>query len=333
MRATGLWIISDGKPGHENQSLGIADAMRRHFPVEVTLKRISQRSPWSWLPPSLVPSADWILDDSSATLTAPWPRLVIANGRQTVPLALMIKKEAGRHCFVTQLQNPKVNAGLFDLVVPPAHDAVTGPNILATQGAPNRVTPAILEERRLDAMHWFAPMEGKRVAVLIGGSNDRYQLGKEEAADLVDRLRRFSLEGGYGLMITTSRRTGAQVADILRQGLADCPAIFYDAATDTDGPNPYPGMLAMADGVIVTADSVSMISEACSSGKPVWIAELPGKGIAKFQKFHNDLYRMGAARRFMGRAEFWQQVVLQEADRIAAEILRRSRLFDLVPGS
>jgi mitochondrial fission protein ELM1 len=119
-------------------------------------------------------------------------------------------------------------------------------------------------------------------------------------------------------MVTTSRRTGARNEEVLHRGLAGLPAEIWDGR----GENPYFGMLALADHVVVTGDSVNMVSEAASTGKPVHVVHLRGRS-AKFARFHETLAAAGIARPFTGALEDWTYTPLAETRRAAAEIRRR----------
>ncbi len=140
-------------------------------------------------------------------------------------------------------------------------------------------------------------------------------------AVLGQQLRALSAQG-YGLLITPSRRTGDENMAILKAALAGCPAFIWDGAGD----NPYFGMLALADALIVTCDSVNMISEACSTGKPVHVLSLPAQGRRgnserdKFARFHRRLESAGKIRFFKGAIENWSYEPLLEMGRVSALI-------------
>ena len=122
-------------------------------------------------------------------------------------------------------------------------------------------------------------------------------------------------------MVTASRRSGAETVAVLRGALAGLSAVFWDGT----GENPYWGYLGLAEAILVTADSVTMVSEAASTGKPVYVIELDG-GSAKFERFHRGLVDAGVTRPFHGRLEFWDYPSVNETAGIAAEIGRRLNL-------
>ena len=310
------WVVSDGRPGMENQCVGLAEAVALPFVV----KRIRPRAPWRWLPPRVWPAPLAALGGPDR-LAPPWPRLMIATGRCTVAPAAAVRSRAAGATFAVQIQNPGIAVSRFDLVVAPRHDRLTAPNVVATRGALHRVTPRRLREAAQAFAPTVARMPRPLVAVLIGGRNRVYRFGAAEARWLAGGLTALA-RGGAGLAVTLSRRTGGAVERVLRDALAGLPSVIWSGA----GANPYYGYLGLADAVVVTCDSVSMISEAAATGKPVWVAYLPG-GSAKFRAFHDNLKRDGVTRGFTGRRlESWTYRPLADTALVAAEVRRRLQL-------
>ncbi|HET8727389.1 MAG TPA: ELM1/GtrOC1 family putative glycosyltransferase, partial [Alphaproteobacteria bacterium] len=136
--------------------------------------------------------------------------------------------------------------------------------------------------------------------------------------DVAEVLSNLARERGLGLMVTPSRRTGADNEAILRARLDGLPAEIWDGT----GENPYFAYLGLADAIIVTADSVNMVCEAASTGKPVYVIELEGES-AKFDAFHESMRRAGITRPFDGRLDDWSYQPLCETERAAAEVWRR----------
>jgi mitochondrial fission protein ELM1 len=120
---------------------------------------------------------------------------------------------------------------------------------------------------------------------------------------------------GGSLMITPSRRTGEANLAILQEGLKGMAAYIWDGKGD----NPYYGMLGLADYVLATCDSVNMVSEACTTGKPVYVIDLPG-GSEKFRRFHQSLRDDGLTRLFTGGVEDWSYPALNDVGLVAARI-------------
>jgi mitochondrial fission protein ELM1 len=308
--APGVWVLHDAKPGMASQALGLAEATGFPF-VE---KRLMVRRPWQWLTPPL-----WVAPLHAATeggrrLGPPWPDLVIGCGRNTVRPALAIREASGGRTLTAQVQDPRYGRGRFDLLVVPEHDRLRGPNVLVTRGAVHRVVPERLaaERRRFPGLEGLPrPVLG----VLIGGANRAYRLDLRRLGEIAESVAAAVRRGGGSALVTPSRRTGAAGLAVLREKLAGVPGMVWDGTGD----NPYFAYLAIADALLVTADSVSMISEAAATGKPVHIIELPG-GDAKFARFHDTMRQAGIIRPFSGEFEHWSYTPLDDTARAGAAL-------------
>ncbi|MCH7930602.1 MAG: mitochondrial fission ELM1 family protein [Proteobacteria bacterium] len=314
MAAETCWVLSDNRPGNENPCLGLAEAVG----LETVVKRFNPRPPWSRLPPRLWFAPFRAPAPGSDPLEPPWPDLLIACGRQTVALSIAIKARSGGRTFTVQLLDPRVAPGRFDLVAAPEHDRLNGSNVISTVGALNRVTTARLAAAAETFGAAVAHLPAPRVAVLIGGPSKHHRMTGAVAAGIGDRLAALARDTGAGLMVTASQRTGRDNAEALRRRLDGVAAVMWDGK----GRNPYFGYLALASAIVVTNDSVAMVSEACTTGKPVHVIELPG-GSAKLDRFHESLRRAGCARPFTGRLEHWRYPPLRETERVGEEVRRR----------
>jgi uncharacterized protein len=305
-----VWVLHDGKAGMASQALGLAEATGFPF-IE---KRLAIRFPWSALPPGF-----WLLPfhaagDAGARLVPPWPDLIIACGRNSAMPALAIKRASGGRTVAAQIQNPSVGNTEFDLFVVPEHDRLRGPQVIVTRGAVHRVTPARLaaERRRFPAL---AAMSRPILSVLIGGTNKAYRLSLQRLGAIAEAVADILRAGGGSALVTPSRRTGEAGLALLRDRLEGLSASIWDGS----GENPYFAYLALADAFLVTADSVSMISEAAATGKPVHILGLDG-GNAKFSRFHAAMQAAGVTRPFVGRIESWSYPVLDDTARAGAAL-------------
>ena len=314
MSAT-IWAVHDGKIGMANQTLGLAEAVAPALGGTVVEKSLVLRAPWRWLPPHawLAPLA--ALDPRGDRLAPPWPDVLISCGRLVAAPARAAKHASGGRIFWVQVQDPGYASGDADLIVMPRHDGDGGANAFVTLGAVHRVTPA----RLADGARRFGPslarLKRPLVAVLLGGDNRVYRLTAARLSTLIEQLVALTKQG-YGIAVTTSRRSGPGLASQLRQAL---PNAFIWSG---DGDNPYFGLLALADAVVVTADSVNMVSEAATTGKPVHIVELDG-GSAKFTRFHTAMRAANATRPFTGTIERWSYPPLDDTARAAVEVARR----------
>ncbi|HEX9466316.1 MAG TPA: mitochondrial fission ELM1 family protein [Alphaproteobacteria bacterium] len=308
------WIITPGEAGFESQGRGLAEALG----VTPIFKRVRAKLPWTWLPGGLWPQPFAALAADSDKLAPPWPDLVISCGRVAAPVALAIKRASGGRTRVAHIQDPRMRLGGFDLIVAPRHDGIVGENVLTTTGA---IHPVTRDKLATAAERWqatFAGLPRPLLGVLIGGNNGRYRLDETATGRIADGLARLAERHGAGIAVTPSRRTGAANEALLRRRLAGVPAVIWDGRGD----NPYLGILALADSLVVTEDSVSMTSEAIATGKPVYVAQLPGRS-RRQERFHEGLRRAGYTRQFNGELASWTYSPPDDTAQAAAECRRR----------
>jgi uncharacterized protein len=317
-----VWVLHDGKAGMASQALGLAEATGLPF-VE---KPLTVRRPWLWLPPQLWLAALRGVRDTAGALRPPWPDLVIGCGRHAAMPVLALRRASGGHTLAVQIQDPRVGRGEFDAMFVPEHDRLRGPRVVVTRGAIHRVTAARLaaERRRFPALEKLPrPVLG----VLIGGANRAYRFGLRRLAEIADAIAALLRTEGGAAVVTPSRRTGPAGVALLRERLAGLPVEVWDGSGD----NPYFAYLAVADALLVTADSISMVSEAAATGKPVHILELTG-GDVKFARFHRAMREAGITRPFAGRIERWSYVPPDDTARAGA-VLREMLQARLAQGA
>jgi mitochondrial fission protein ELM1 len=157
------------------------------------------------------------------------------------------------------------------------------------------------------------------VSVLVGGKNKHQDFTPFLARDFAQKLID-AAQSGHGLAVSFSRRTGQANEAILREALNGFSCYIWDGKTE----NPYLGFLSLSDAIIVTSDSISMLSEACSTGKPVYIYELPNAG-RRHQELVNSLIKTGKARYFKGKVEKWDYTPLAETQKAADFVIETFR--------
>ncbi|WP_417512902.1 mitochondrial fission ELM1 family protein [Minwuia sp.] len=298
----------------ENQCLGLAETMG----ADPEVKRIAVRNPWRSLPPQLWLRPFQALSDTSDPLQPPWPDLLIATGRQTVALSTAIRKASEGRTFSVQIQNPVVTPSNFDMVVAPQHDRLRGHNVIETFGALNRVSAAAIATAAERFSGGVSHLPRPLIVVLLGGDNKVYRMTEASCRDLAAKLRNLCESSGAGLAVTPSRRTGAVNEKIIRDALADLPHVWHEEGQ----PNPYLGWMGLGDAFVVTSDSVNMVSEACGTGKPVFVHDLPG-GNAKFERFHQALREAHMVRPLDGQLAHWTYPVLDDTAKVAAIVKQR----------
>lgn len=301
------WVVTDGKPGMENQALGLAESLTSN----IIVKRTDLRWPWKQLTPYFRIGLSACFSQRGDSLTPPWPQVLIASGRQSILPALYVKQASNNKTVTIYIQNPGISPSYFDAVIAPQHDNLTGPNVIVTQGALHRVTTSRLEEDK-KIFGEFAALPQPRLAVMIGGTNRAFQFDQQVAETLALQLQHLQQKYKASLLISPSRRTDAQNINRLKSTLGENQVYFWDGK----GENPYFAMLAWADAIMVTCDSVSMISEACSTSKPVYLYRLPG-GDPKFSRFLDDIIESGRAKWLGSSLDLTPHTPLNETNLVA----------------
>lgn len=299
-----LRIISDGRAGHEAQTLGLAEALG----LDPDLRRVSPRRPYFWLAPFGPP------DPRDAPAYAPpYPDIALAAGRRTLPALRRLKRDSGGRVFTVYVNAPATGLRAADLIVAPRHDGFFGANVIAPLTPPNRITPARLAAARAAPDPRIASLPRPRAAMLIGGA--------EGVVHDLDHIADALLQGGFGVMATPSRRTPPELAQALRAALAAPGGFCWDGA----GENPYFSLLANADRILVTGDSVNMVGEAVATGVPVHVIE-PLAPRRKIKAYLKSLEAAGAIRLWRGPLEDWTYAPITStpeiAERIAADYAR-----------
>ncbi|KAG6744012.1 hypothetical protein POTOM_052716 [Populus tomentosa] len=270
------------------------------------------------------------------------PLLVVASGRDTISVSSSIRQLAPENVFVVQIQHPRLNLNRFDLVIAPCHDYYPltpeaqeqipwflrswitpleppDSNVVLTVGALHQADSAAL---RTAASLWhdeLALLPKPMLVVNIGGPTRNCQYGEDLAKQLTEMLRNVLWSCG-SLRISFSRRTPEKVSKILLKEFSANPKVYI---WDGRGPNPHMGHLAWADAFVITADSVSMLSEACSTGKPVFVVGAE-RCTWKFAEFQKILHERGVVRPFTGKediSETWSYPPLNDSAEAASRVI------------
>ena len=275
MTSPRIWVLLGPRTGDNNQALALAEVLG--LPFETRSLAYNQLQALSvWLPGTAL-----TLDrDSRRQLQPPWPDLVIAIGRRSVPVARWIKRQNKGRTKLVRIGHPRINPGLFDLVITTRQYPVPpGENVLLLPLAMSRFsTPP---EPTAEEAQWLAGLEEPHRLLAIGGATKYWLLSADHVADAVRKLK---LRDG-SLVIATSRRTDPEVTEKLRAALSPSDRLV-------DGPFPrFPVLLDAADEIFVTGDSVSMLSEAILTGKPVGLVpiEQDEKGRKKLGNAPQDI--------------------------------------------
>lgn len=322
------WILTDGKIGDEVQCLGIAEALG----VAAEIRHVTPRRCYAWAMP-YGPIDPREAPQQPGSPLAPrdpdlaFPDLAIAAGRRAVPYLRALKRLAKGATFTIFVKDPYCSRHKMDLIVVPEHDRLRGKHILATLTPANRLHAWRLAAARNPPNPLIGPLPRPRVALILGGTSQHHRFEAEDVEALA-AIAVLVAKVGNGLMVTPSRRTPPALRDAVAKALAELPEelaknIFFWTG---EGPNPYVAILAHADAIIVTGDSVNMVGEAVATGAPVHVYEPSGRH-RKITAYLARLEALGAIRRWRGALEDWSYPPINATPAIAQEIARRYLAF------
>ncbi len=299
------WVLTEAYAGLQAQARGLAEAAGLAPELRVFQPHgLWRRIPARWWPKPLraVRPAD---------VAPPIPELVIGCGGKSAAVLTAL----GRRTRTVIVQHPRIDIRRFDLVVAARHDELSGPNVLVTRTAMHRVTPARLAEAAALWAPRLAHLPRPLVAVLVGGTNGRFRLDAATGQRLAGELALMMRRDRVGVAVTPSRRTDQRVTNILVDRLPERDSYVWDLS----GENPYFGLLGLADAIIVTNDSVSMLSEAVATSAPVLVFTLPGRS-RRISLFTQALIDDGRVRPYQGRLATWAAEPVDDTAAAAAEM-------------
>ncbi len=302
-----VWLIDPYRAGERNQVLALAEALGWPFLV----KRLSYKK-YEFLTNIVCSSSlrgiNLKLSDS---LIGPWPDLVISSGMRNEPVCRWIQNQSGGRTRIVHVGNPWADPSRFDLVITtPQYRIPVRDNVLQNALTLNNLDT---DKLQIESANWEAAFVGlprPYTAVVVGGNSGPFTLGPKAADRLVKLSEDLRTLNGGSVLLTTSARTPLAAAEILEAGI-ETPRYIYRWRQGGER-NPYLGMLACADHIIVTGDSISMLSEACATGKPVYMFDL---GVGEYamqpevegRRFEND-WRLGGIMYRLLMRFIWQKV-------------------------
>ena len=271
-----IWVLLGERAGDNNQLLALVEEMglpfetkvlRHNFLRNVARKQLS-KTMLTFTPRSLL------------QLRPPWPDLVIGVGRRSVPVARWIRKRSGGKARLVQVGNPRSDPGLFDLVITsPQYPVPARPNVLVLPMAMSRFRepPELTEQEKA----WFDALPRPHLLLAIGGSTAYLDLAPEVIEDSARRLSKRATQAGGTLIVVGSPRTQPELMESARRAIDATSHVMVEG-----GMPRFAALLADADELHVTADSISMLSEAILTGRPVGM--VPVEMNAKARKWLGD---------------------------------------------
>ena len=292
-----IWAILCDRTGDNAQTLALAEALGSPFEVKRLAFRRLGRFIDVWRGTTLL----GIRKRRSSPLTPPWPDLVISASMRNEPVCRWIRKQSGGKTRYVHIGKPWARLATFDLVitVPEYRWVPKRPNVLHNAFSLHGVSEARLAQEGRAWAPALADLPRPFVAVLVGGYAGPYALDREHAERLGREASALAGKHGGSLLVTTSARTSRAAIDGLSATI-DVPYHLFRWSPHADR-NPYFGFLALADSIIVTCDSTSMLAEACATGKPVHMFDLGVDRAAGCIQSSAQVGRWGRARRWWRR--------------------------------
>lgn len=306
-----IWSISDGRAGNARQADALAAAIANGAAIHSAL--LQPRAPWRWSAPRRLPGSVMAFGSDFAAAMASPPDLVVGCGRQAALATRLLRAQGAR---TVQILDPRIDPAHWDVVVVPRHDTLRAGNVITTLGGLHPVDDAWLARARADIPAPSA-LPGPRTALLLGGDSRHARFDVAAFSRLAALLDAALLRDGGSIMATTSRRTSSEVRDAVRRRYGTAPHLAW--CGPEDGPNPYPGLLAWADRIVCSADSVNMVSEACATHAPVFVFE-PGDVQGGPRRFLDALLAQRRIRTMDDTLAPFAATPLRETARVAADI-------------
>ena len=302
-------LLTEGMHGMISQVEGMAKALKTDFRHKIV--RLS--FPWDLIPPKFTPISNIILKDKIYIDDNKIPDLIISCGRKSVVPSIFLKKKNPK-IFTIHIQDPKVNLRNFDAIVCPEHDSLEGDNIYISKGAIHYITTSEIIKAKSYLVDKIK--SDKIVSLILGGPNKYYKFDKNQLVTIFNTIKSKFVSKGYKIIVIPSMRTPREIIDLATKEIGESG--YVENKVDKQA---YLSAYALAEYIVVTCDSISMISEAATSGKPIFVAHMKAKkNNYRFKRFFDLFKKIGITRDLGENIETWSYDKYNESQRIALEL-------------
>ena len=302
-------LLTEGMHGMISQVEGMAKALNSEYSHKIV--RLS--FPWNLIPPKFTPISQIILKDKIYIAENEIPDIIISCGRKSVIPSIFLKRKNSK-IFTIHIQDPKVSFKNFDAIVAPEHDNLKGENIYTSKGAIHYITESEISKAKQYLSEKIK--SEKIVSLILGGPNKYYSFNSDQVINIFNQIKSIFVSEGYKIIIIPSMRTPKEAIDLAIKEMSSCGYVVNKVDKQA-----YLSAYALANYVIVTCDSTSMISEAATSGKPIFVAHMKAKrNNYRFKRFFELFKQMGITRDLGEKIENWTYNKHNEAQRIALEL-------------
>ena len=309
-------LLTQGMHGMISQVEGLAKALGLKFRHEtIKLKKI-----WDIIPPKFTPVSERILSNRFICDS----KVIISCGRKSVVPSMLLKRRLKKEIFTIHIQDPKVDLGNFDSIICPEHDNLDGNNVIKTKGAIHYLTN---DEIKKNINYLNPRAESKKIVTLIlGGPNKYYGFSEKQMDSTFAKIKNLFVYSKYKLIVIPSYRTPENILKLAFNYFNDNHLVVKQKDKKA-----YLSSLALADIIIVTCDSTSMISEAAITGKPVYVAQMKNKrSIHRFEKFYKLFKDLGIIRDLDDKIEHWTYNGLDEVNRAASLVKEKMKTHGII---
>ena len=303
-------LLTEGLHGMISQVEGLAKALDLdYFHEKVELNGL-----WKLIPPKFTPVKRFVFKN----IIKRDFDLIISCGRKSVIPSIFLKKSNSNKIKNIHIQDPKVNFKNFDYIICPEHDDLKADNIISSKGAIHYLTSQEIDEKKNYLLERISK-EKKIITLILGGPTKYYEYSNRNLINIFSKISKQVLNNNFQLIVIPSNRTPTRTIDLAKKFFNREHLIIDNVDKDA-----YLSSLGIADYIIVTCDSSSMISEAALTGKPLYVAMIPPlKKDTRFQKFRKIFERMNIIREFDDKLEVWNYEKLDETSRIAYELKKK----------
>ncbi len=307
-------LLTEGMHGMISQVEGLAKALDLDFIHE----KIVINNFWKIIPPKFTPVQDFVFKNKISNNF----NIVISCGRKSVIPSIYLKKKLKEKIMNIHIQDPKVSLGNFDYIVAPEHDGLIGSNVLQSKGAIHYLRDNELNENK---SYLKTKINKKKVvSFIVGGPNKYYNYADDIIDVIFSKVKKNFIDNDYQLIFIPSMRTPKNIINKAKEFFDYNQIIIQDIDKKA-----YLSSLELADHIVVTCDSTSMISEAAITGKPIYVAQMPNiKKNDRFQKFFQLFNSLNITKNLENSVEKWNYKKLNETDRISSYIKDRLKNYD-----
>ena len=304
-------LLTQGMHGMVSQVEGLSKALNLSFRHHT----IKLKPFWDFIPPRFSPISENLVKKKFICDS----KVVISCGRKSVIHSIALKKRFKSEIFNIHIQDPKVDPSNFDLIISPDHDELSGKNIIKTRGAIHYLTKKEIDKN--EKYIKFDKENKKTISFILGGPNKYYDFSEEQLNIVFNKIKTLFTPDKYKLIVIPSYRTPKEIIKKAFNTFSHNNIVFKEIDK-----NAYLSSLSIADVIVVTCDSTSMISEAAITGKPIYIANMsPVKNNYRFKNFYSQFKKLGIIRDLEDNVDLWSYNQLDEVNRIAPIIKERMK--------